>query len=94
MISRKEKEESQSPLTRRSAPLFWLLWSYWAGTVTLCFPREEEEEVMGLVPASECPGTVLLTLDPCGAWLTMQQCLAEDRTMSNLQLASVPDPTS
>lgn len=47
-----------------------------------------------MVPASECPCTVLLNIDPCSAWLTMQQCLAEDRTMSSLQLASVPDPTS
>lgn len=82
IISRKQKEESQSPLTRRSAPLIVLLWSRWAGIAIFCFPREEE--VMG----PDRPGTdlhrsaqICWTLVPgvlgwvgSDAWQGTQQC--------------------
>lgn len=39
VISKKQKEEDESPLTRRSATLCMLLWPSWAGMLIPCFPR-------------------------------------------------------
>lgn len=86
VISRKQKEEDESPLTRRSATLFMLLRPSWAEILVPCFPRERRG--WGLGPASECPGTGLLS-PGCLADQAAMPGVRADRPKSTAELASV-----